>query len=1737
MAKKTIVLSAFLTLVVLTASLIIYFNSGTDFKVDIQNTRTQYSQFINNSHFEEIINGTTILEKIISEPIYENITLSNGTIIQNIIGHNNFTINETINTYKTNYIKDEKWVLAATEYVYLYSGTTKLRAISRNLTWYNDSENLYAVRISEFKDNISTKQTYTFKIDETNIENVPIENKLECFNCENLFVQFEVRDISYSGETKKINSPFKFGNKMQIEWLEDDDFSWAKVYQQSGSDKIVVKFKADETYEDYYVKITDPKWWNESWIYISEINISETQGLSLNNFGVNITIDTGSLVDEGKLQADCDDVRFINSTGDGELKWANLTACNSSTTSFYVETNISASKNNTIYFYYGNSEATNPNYGTDLFYDSTNKIVNTNWMNVTFGTTNSDLPMDVLFKQYSVSLDMGGTGVNNAGTIGFNSRDIVVTVIQNTTDNITLLYDYKIRNNGGGADILAYITEKWEFVPWRPYAKITINSTYSSAGDFNRFLRTSSSSISINYTNGTSFASTTNNQNYGPGNFAEGAEVMNKTNNTNAWITYISGKYYGFSSLSSFPSSQLYDAWARANTYYCTVDGGSACYGTGLHFNNQGTNAGPLVFYLSSANSSGALDSFFSINFNPTIYIGALTIDLTNPSVFYNPTTEEDGSYLNRDYALVNISASDTNLHYVRLNWNGTNETFETNEGDSYWENKTSLTDGIYTLYGWANDSAGNYNFTSVRTIIIDTINPEIAFLTPNINNSVVNSYIEVEVDVNETNPKNITYQLSNLTDVVNITNYLMSTDTSNTSINFTDLPDTTYLINVSTYDLAGNFNSTETRYVTLTTFNMYFNNISGNNTAELGSNLSLIANSTTNISLCIDINHPSFGVNYACGYGLDFNFVIDWFRNTLFSSGNEYQELEFNYINETTNESEYSYLNFSIPVHQYDYIENLSINISGNVNVGNNSNYSNNITIYNPYNNSIIERVIYGDIIGSYVNIDKMYNPTNSNLESNLSLSFSNEGYKNLYLLVSENSLLNNLSFSMFGNLYGFDITEQFVDYSSINESNTNASVLGGFLIPGGDNPTNFSYDIFNSSINTTLWSFQTTTADLYPGIKAYIFNGSKCVQNGVIYASGCYDGYDLVKSNTETETYIETRIDTFHQAYSSGNSGDENIYNFIFTNWTKINSFTPTNMFTRLEYGSSGTEKSDSNNCRFNSRMQLGGVDVWQSKFTNCKDDTKSGADDCIESAYANITINLERQISNSWKVTLGGYETNTYEWHYYYAIPTCGTATKVYNYTNNSLSISYTFPSAYCVNSITSLENEYYIYDLETDFNGTLIYDWGPTFNTYIYGSYVDETNEGCLDVTNTYLRIYELNQTLLNLTNSVVESTVITEEDSNIDSVVYSMKDWGYTEGYTNKYEIYLSNDGGETFEEAFTEISPTEFIEEEYSFLSTGTELKYRINMTLDEAFKGYTTLLPFWIDNITFYLKPSYPSNITIDIGEDGVIDYSYSGSLNNSTGLVNITIPSNVSLDGYSAPYLNEYVPVSIYSNSSGLLRVSNINLTYNPNPIYLNTTSTTGALGGISNFSNLNITIGGVNGTLNITNLNYDYAGGNKTYLFTLHDPLYTLNLTRNLTYYFSQWDYNFIPTDVNYILFNPKNNTAKNVIPYGQGNSTPILNITNLGYGGKNATLSFLIDNPVSCVNTTISTTNNKSNGFIVNNTFQNLVNLTYLQNSSIWLWSDYACSGSTWRVYQPNFYFRQCCEDCLCSEEII
>jgi len=127
--------------------------------------------------------------------------------------------------------------------------------------------------------------------------------------------------------------------------------------------------------------VLDP-WFNTSWLYRIPFNV--TSEYNLTDFQVYFTFDTASLINEGKMNSDCSDLRIANDAGD-ELPYFITSKCNTNNTLIYFKTNLTAGGSNTHYLYYGNPDAVDKSNGYDTFWYF-NDFENTSNLNITSGT-------------------------------------------------------------------------------------------------------------------------------------------------------------------------------------------------------------------------------------------------------------------------------------------------------------------------------------------------------------------------------------------------------------------------------------------------------------------------------------------------------------------------------------------------------------------------------------------------------------------------------------------------------------------------------------------------------------------------------------------------------------------------------------------------------------------------------------------------------------------------------------------------------------------------------------------------------------------------------------------------------------------------------------------------------------------------------------------------------------------------------------------------------------------------------------------------------------------------------------------------------------------------------------------------------------------------------------------------------------------------------------------------------
>jgi len=109
-------------------------------------------------------------------------------------------------------------------------------------------------------------------------------------------------------------------------------------------------------------------WFNDDWYYRQSVPITNG-GSALTDYQIAITLDTATLITAGKMQSDCDDIRFTDAQGNVLSYWIeeNNPGCNSATTKIWTKASSVPAGSSTIYLYYGNQSASNAQNGNNVF--------------------------------------------------------------------------------------------------------------------------------------------------------------------------------------------------------------------------------------------------------------------------------------------------------------------------------------------------------------------------------------------------------------------------------------------------------------------------------------------------------------------------------------------------------------------------------------------------------------------------------------------------------------------------------------------------------------------------------------------------------------------------------------------------------------------------------------------------------------------------------------------------------------------------------------------------------------------------------------------------------------------------------------------------------------------------------------------------------------------------------------------------------------------------------------------------------------------------------------------------------------------------------------------------------------------------------------------------------------------------------------------------------------------------
>jgi len=100
-------------------------------------------------------------------------------------------------------------------------------------------------------------------------------------------------------------------------------------------------------------------WMSSSWAYRRGVAVSNDSGGTLTDEDVLLEVDTSSLISAGKMQNDCDDLRFTDSDETTAIDYWIESGCNTSSTRIWIQIPSLPSAGKTGYMYYGNDSAVN----------------------------------------------------------------------------------------------------------------------------------------------------------------------------------------------------------------------------------------------------------------------------------------------------------------------------------------------------------------------------------------------------------------------------------------------------------------------------------------------------------------------------------------------------------------------------------------------------------------------------------------------------------------------------------------------------------------------------------------------------------------------------------------------------------------------------------------------------------------------------------------------------------------------------------------------------------------------------------------------------------------------------------------------------------------------------------------------------------------------------------------------------------------------------------------------------------------------------------------------------------------------------------------------------------------------------------------------------------------------------------------------------------------------------------
>ena len=276
--------------------------------------------------------------------------------------------------------------------------------------------------------------------------------------------------------------------------------------------------------------------------------------------------------------------------------------------------------------------------------------------------------------------------------------------------------------------------------------------------------------------------------------------------------------------------------------------------------------------------------------------------------------------------------------------------------------------------------------------------------------------------------------------------------------------------------------------------------------------------------------------------------------------------------------------------------------------------------------------------------------------------------------------------------------------------------------------------------------------------------------------------------------------------------------------------------------------------------------------------------------------------------------------------------------------------------------------------------------------------------------------------------------------------------------------------------------------------------------------------------------------NVSVDFGNDGDNDWSFNGILNltSSPKVVNgsmadfITYRNNNCKNSPTCTY-----PITLSAVSGGTLQISKMNSTINITNLNLNISK-------VRNVSTINLTLSFLGGLLELDGIDFNFMGNKNFTITATHEvtgDILESNESHIAQVLFSKYNKTLPYQFTTAIVPLPRGNNDTNVTPFGQTDTTPILN-----FSGKtkyalnhNFDLGLRLNQTYSCLEVKANNNSNTSllsEGINLTSTMRTFAT-NVSGNGSIYLWlffDFYNCNATIARSLRPSLEQESCCSNC-------